>query len=250
MKRFIGILLFLVLVFSFFLGCSKSEESERSAAAEKDDAERLVEGVEQMVTNIGEYDDYVGEAAKLLGPPQHWMGPDTFTTPDDLVDIWYWEDGTYSGEDWLWLLMLDPDAWEDPMVPFVENVEVWLWYQVNETWWFHFSLDMSELDTTSISGYWKWNIGDTWLEYTFTEMSVIEDDYSGSIEVNTSANLRLSANFDFNVDGSGDGVGKYQDIRFVDFTFYTMPPDSHGGYRGYYTLASEGWNIEHQFPED
>lgn len=250
MKKTVGILLVLILVFSLFLGCSKSEESGRSSDAEKMDADRLAEGVTVMTGDIGEYEDLVGEAAKDREPPLYWTGPDTFTTPDNLTDTWYWADSTLSTPDWLWLLMLDPDAWENPMVPFVENVEVWLWYQVNETWWFHFSLDMSQADTTSISGYWKWNISETWLEYIFTEMSVVEHDYSGSIDVNTSENLRLSASFDFNVDGSGEGEGRYQNIRFVDFTFYTMPPDSHGGYRGFYTLASEGWNEEHLFPED
>ncbi len=251
MKRVVGILLLLVLVFSFFLGCSKSDESDsgRSTSAERTDAALLALGLGMMSTNIGEYDDYVGEAAKggRLDPPPPWQGPETFETPDGSSLPWYWYEmevqDTAEVDTMLFLLMLTPDEWADTMVTFVNKVEIWLMYTIEETVWFHFALEMDSGDT-HISGFWQWHYQDTWLKYAFTDMATEYGDYSGSIAITTSNNINLAANFTFNVDGSGTGSGSYQEIEFVRYTFYALPADP---YRGYYTLASEGWEVEHLF---
>jgi hypothetical protein len=248
MKRLVGILLILVLVFSFFLGCSKSEESGRSTSAERTDAALMSLGLSMMTGNIGEYDDYVGEAAKGRGdPPPPWQGPAPFNTPDGNTFHWYWYDmvihDTAGVDTMLFLIMLDPDLWEDSMVTFVNKVEIWLMYTIEETIWFNFALEM-EAGDSHLSGFWQWHYQDTWLKYEFTDMATEYGDYSGIVDITTSNNIRLAAHFEFNVDGSGTGSGTFQGIEFVRYTFYTMPPEP---YRGHYTLASEGWNVEHTF---
>ena len=248
MKRFVGILLILVLVFSFFLGCSKSEESGRSTSAERTDAVLMALGLAMMTGNIGEYDDYIGEAAKGRGdPPPPWQGPHPFSTPDGNEYLWYWYDmeihDTSGVDTMLFLIMLTPDNWEDTTVAFVNKVEIWLMYTIEETIWFHFGLEMEQGDT-HLSGFWQWHYQDTWLKYEFTDMATEYGDYSGIIDITTSSNINLAAHFAFGTDGAGTGWGRYQDIEFVRYTFYTMPPEP---YRGFYTLASEGWNVEHTF---
>jgi hypothetical protein len=94
----------------------------------------------------------------------------------------------------------------------------------------------------------RWNIHETWLDYTFTDMGLDTlVDRSGVIDVTTSNDIRLSAQFTFITDGSGTGWGKFQDFEFVHFIFFDK--EDANGYKGYYTLASEGWKVDHYFPE-
>ena len=248
MKRYLAFLLILLFVLTIFMGCSKKEDEldERELL----DAELMASALTQMVGNIGVYDDFIGEGAKFGGPPPPWQGPQSFTTPDGNTADWYFWKLAFTdsiGEDTLlFLLMQTPDRWGDSLIPFVSNVDIWFARVKYTNFWFHFSLDMDSLHTEYISGMWKWYYEGTWLEYIFTEMSVVYGDYSGTIDVNTSSNINLSAHFNFEVDGHGLGSAKFQGIEFVRYTFYAMPPDP---YRGYFTLASEGWNVEHEFPK-
>ena len=250
MKKYFVVILMFLLVFALFAGCSKKaeENTERSTAAEKADAALLATALSSMTSNVEQYDTLNGGGGKGIfrGPPSPWQGPAQYTTPDGNTANWYWMKipvaDTIGMDTLLYLLMQTPDRWADSSVAFVTKVEVWLWYRIKNTTWFHFELDMDSTDTTHISGIWRWNYEDTWLEYKFTAMGT--EDYSGTIDVSTSNNINLTAHFEFGVEGDGTGWGKYQGIKFVEYTFYTMPPDP---YRGYYTLASEGWNIKHYF---
>lgn len=250
MKKYLAFVLILLFALTIFAGCSKKEDDTRSTTAEQADADRLVSDLVAMVLDIGNYNGYVGgDGGTFRGPPPLWSGPDQFTTPDGNTADWYWwefpfTDTTGAADTLLYLLMQTPDRWADTSVTFVTKVAIWLWFKVNNTCWFNFELDMDPNDITHISGFWKCHVEDTWLEYTFKDMGT--EDYSGTIEINTSANLSLTAYFDFDVDGTGEGWAKFQGIKFVDYTFYAMPPDP---YRGYYTLASEGWNVQHEFPK-
>jgi hypothetical protein len=247
MKRFGVIIIAILFVFAIFAGCSKDEEddSERSTAAEKADAQQLAVALSMMVGNIGEYDDYVGESAKSFDPPPPWQGPDLYETPDGEEDEWYWYKMAVSdtaNDTLIYLLMQTPDRWADTTVTLVEKVEIWFMYKIETSVWFNFVIEVDPPDLQHISGMWKWHFEDTWLEYVFTEMGT--EDYSGTIDITTSSNISLTAHFEFDIDGAGTGWGKYQGIKFVEYTFYPEPFDP---YRGYYTLASEGWNVEHYF---
>ncbi len=249
MKKYLAFVLILLFVIAIFVGCSKKEDELDED--ELQNAELMTSALTQMISNIGVYDDFVGEGAKFRGPPGPWKGPQSFTTPDGNTADWYFWKLAFTdsiGEDTLlFLLMQTPDIWgEDSLATLVFNVDVWFTRLVNVNFYFHFSLDIDTVTMADISGMWKWYYEGTWLEYTFTDMSIDSGDYSGTIEVNTSTNINLSAYFDFDVDGSGEGWGKWQGIKFVDYTFYAMPADP---YRGYFTLASEGWNVEHEFPK-
>jgi hypothetical protein len=248
MKRYVGFILIVLLVFSIFIACSK-EPKEETDERELNDAELISEAVMLMTGDIGEYDDYVGEAAKSrMEPPWPWEGPLEFETPDGEMGEWYFWKLAFSdsiGQDTLlFLLMQTPDRWGDTTVPFVTNVEVWFLRKVHTNFWFHFEVIMDSLDLHHVSGMWKWYYEETWLEFEYTEMGVDSGDWSGTIDATTSPNISLTGHFEFDVDGSGTGYGRFQEIEFVRFTFYPMPADP---YRGYFTLASEGWNVEHEF---
>ncbi len=246
MKQKLVIIFCIFLLLGLFFGCSKkADDDTRSTAVEKNDAELLSLSMTKMNGNISEYDTILGSGAKFRGPPSPWEGPAAFETPDGNTTSWYWWKGpwgdTTKADSMLHLLMQTPDRWADTSVAFVTKVEVWLCQQIDNTIWFHFAIEMDSTDLTHISGMWKWHYQETWLEFTFLDMGT--EDYSGTIDINTSNNISLSAHFSFNIDGDGTGWGKFQDIKFVEYTFYTMGSQ----YRGYFTLASEGWNVKHYF---
>ena len=210
MKRYVGFILIVLLIFSIFTGCSKTPEDETDPR-ELTDAILISTAVVLMTGNIGEYDDYVGEAAKSrAAPPWPWAGPHEFVTPDgDTADwyFWKWAFTDTIGEDTLlFLLMQTPDRWGDTTVPFVTNVEVWFLREIYTNFWFNFEVIMDSLDLHHISGMWKWYYEETWLEFEYTEMSVDSGDWSGTIDVATSPNINLTGHFDFDVDGSGAGA--------------------------------------------
>jgi hypothetical protein len=207
------------------------------------DADFLMDAFSSMIGDLGTYDDYVGVSSLLRDPPPGWFGPDTFTTPDGSTSEWYWFELGMPEDTLLTLLMLNPDSWADTNVTWVNSVEVWLWYQIENTVWYNFELTIAS-DTTSIDGYWKWNDESTWIEYNFIDMSVVYGDYSATINGTTSSNLNISAHYDLVMDGSGSGWGNYQTEKFADFTFYIIPANP---YRGHYTILSEGWAVQHYF---
>jgi hypothetical protein len=244
MKKYLVFLLVFFLALSVIIGCSKDEdENARSTQAEQTDAALMATGLASLTGDLGTYDDYVGVSSAFRGPPPGWFGPESFTTPDGSTSDWYWFEIGTQDDTLLTLLMQTPDSWEDTTITWVNEVEIWLWYQVENTVWFNFALSIAS-DTTSIDGYWKWNYQDTWLEYEITEMSIVYLDYSGQIDISTSSNINLSASFTFETDGSGTGTGRWQGIEFVRYTFYEMPPEPN---RGFYTLLSEHWEVEHLF---
>lgn len=243
MKRYLVYILVFFLALSVIVGCSKEDDAGRSTSAEQTDANLMATGLASLTGDLGTYDDYVGVSSAFRGPPPGWFGPHSFTTPDGNTSDWYWFDLVLPEDTLRTLLMLTPDVWDDSTITWVSTVEIWLWYQVQNTIWFNFELTIAN-DTNSIDGYWKWNYEDTWLEYEITEMSIVYLDYSGQIDITTSSNINLSASFDFDVDGSGSGTGRWQGIEFVRYTFYQMPPEPN---RGFYTLLSEHWEIEHLF---
>ncbi len=234
-----------------FTGCG-----DKTDQTEVENAETLAQGLASMLSNIDTYSGYNGSSAGpgLLAPPG-WSGPLEFSDIPEGEQTWYYFQKFATNCDdtpdtLLFLIMLTPDVWHDtiPYTEFVTTVDLWLWFMANDDVWWHFILEMDESDTAHISGSMKWHYESTWLSYVFADMGVVHEDESGVIDVTTSDDIKLSAHFEFIEDGSGTGWGRYQGYEFVRFIFYAE--ETPEGYIGYYTLASEGWKIEHPFPED
>lgn len=240
----------LALLVAILIGCGEKTDEQ-----ELENAETLTDGLLGMMTNVDSYSRYNGAYPKpgLLAPPG-WYGPDVFQVPEGTETLYYWIKWAFTdslGQDTLaTLIMLTPDVWDTLVsdTEFVTKVDLWLWRLVATDIWWHFTLTMAADDTTHLSGSMKWHYEETWLSYVFTDMGVDTTDESGIIDVTTSDDIKLSAHFEFLADGSGTGSGKYQNIEFVRFTFFAEPDAD--GYEGYYTLASEGWKVEHYFPEE
>lgn len=239
----------LTILLAALIGCAKKADE-----TEVENAEILTNGILSMMINVDAYSRYSGSSPQpgVLGLPG-WYGPAVFHVPEGAETLYYYIKIPFSdtlGQDTLLtLIMLSPDI-GDTLIPdtsFVTKIDLWLWRVIQNNIWWHFTLEMSPDDTLHISGSMKWHYRDTWLSYVFTNMGVDTTDESGIIDVTTSDDIKLSAHFAFITDGSGTGWGKYQDYEFVRFVFFAEPTAE--GYKGYYTLASEGWKVEHYFPK-
>ena len=72
-------------------------------------------------------------------------------------------------------------------------------------------------------------------------------DFQAEIDITTSVNIGLAAQFRINSDGSGSETENYaswNNTTFVRWEFYVRGSQE---YDGYYTLLSEGWNVRHYF---
>ncbi|HEX7319741.1 MAG TPA: hypothetical protein VF399_05220 [bacterium] len=245
-----SLVVFGLAVLVAMLGCGNKTDQD-----ELNNANTLTDGVLGMMTNVDAYSGYSGAYPKagFTAPPLFPLG--VFHVPWSTTDTLYyyikWAFTDSLGPDTTAiLLMLTPDVW-DTLIDdtcFVTKVDLGLWRLVNQEIWWHGNLLMEPTDTTHISGALRWNFYDTWLDYAFTDMGTDTlVDQSGVIDVTTSDDIKLSAHFAFIADGSGTGWGKYQTFEFVHFIFFDK--EDANGYKGYYTLASEGWKVDHYFPE-
>jgi len=232
------------------VGCAKKADE-----VELQNAETLTEGMLAMsgMNNVSNNCGHSGvfHKPKMTAPPG-WLGPATFHIPEGTDTMFYYIYFPFSdtfGQDTLaWLAMLTPDAWTPPNdTCFVTKVDFWLWRLVQDDIWWHFILNMSPTDSVHITGSMKWHYQSTWLDYAYTVSTDTSISKAGTIDVTTSDDIKLSANFTFIVDGSGTGWGKFQDFKFVDWLFFAIPDENN--YEGYYTLASESWKVKHYFPE-
>jgi len=237
------------------IGCAKKADE-----VELKNAETLTQGLTAMRSNVNGNSSYNGHSAishkpSLLAPPWPWLGPDTFPNiPEGTQTIYYFINLAFQdslGPDTLQtLIVLTPDIWQHTPFDtnFVTKADLWFWRKVHNDIWWHGYLDMSPTDSVHISGAMKWHYEQTWLNYAFTGISTDTSiSKAGVIDVTTSGDIKLSANFTFIDDGSGTGWGKFQDFKFVDWLFFALPDSNN--YNGYYTLASEDWKVKHYFPE-
>lgn len=248
--------LLIVLSIAFLLilvGCAKKADE-----VELQNAETLTEGLTAMRSNVNAQSGLAGSSHKplLAAPPWPWLGPDQFSNiPEGTQTLFYhfslkWDSAGATIDSLQTLIMLTPDVW-DTLVPdtsFVTLVDFWLWRQVADDVWWHFNLGMSQNDLVHITGAMKWHYLSTWLNYAYTVSTDTAVSKAGTIDVTTSDDIKLSANFTFNdPDGAGTGWGKFQDFKFVEWVFYAVYDTS--VYEGYYTLASENWKVNHYFPQ-
>jgi hypothetical protein len=234
------------------IGCAKKADE-----VELQNAKTLTDGLAVMRTNVQAQSGNAGSSPKpLLAPPWPWLGPDLFTNiPEGPESLYYHfctrlDSAGAQIDSVQWLMMLTPDVW-DTLVPdtsFVTLVDFWLWRQTATDIWWHFNLGMSPSDLVHITGAMKWHYESTWLNYAYTVSTDTAISRAGLIDVTTSDDIKLSAHFEFYDDaGNGDGWGKFQDFKFVEWIFYATADTS--VYEGYYTLASESWKVKHYFPE-
>jgi len=242
MKKLLAISM--ALIFAGLISCGEKVDEQ-----ELTDAENLVEGLALMgmMTNV---ETYTGST--LFGPPLGWTGPAIYNNvPSEWGNNYYyafaWKFPLDSAgtviDTLLWLVMLTPDIWDTLYQDStVTKIDVGLLAETRNIW---FHTIISFPDTMHISGDLKWNWESTWYKYAFNTSTVNE---SGEITITTSANINLSAHFKFDSLGAGgpeDNWGKYQETKFVQFTFFAQPDAN--GYDGYYELASEAWKVKHYF---
>lgn len=240
-KRIVAIGAALLFVTLISCGVDQSDEEELT------EAENLIEGLMMMgrMTDIGAY-----SGPGLLGPPFGWEGPDTFDIPEGTNTVYYKYFQKYPLDSTgividsvLFLLMFTPDIWDSLYYDStITQIDAWLLAEVRDIW-FH-SIG-SIPDTLHVAGEMKWSWEDTWYEYVY-DVSTIDE--SAEIDITTSPNIRLSAQFRFGSDGAGsteDNWGKFQETIFVRYEFFAEPDPN--GYDGYYILLSEAWKIRHYF---
>jgi len=240
----IGITLLLMVVLT---GCGDEVDPE-----EQYQADQLIQGLgaTAMMTNVNAYSGYSSDGPGLATPPFGWSGPFVYDIPEGTDTLYYeffWKPpldsmGTII-DTLMWLAMPEPDVWGGNTMPWTE-LDTWIIGQTRSQIYFH--TVFSIVDTISVNGTLKWNWEDTYYEYAF---DVMQDptDYTADIDITTSANIGLSAQFRINADGSGlevDNYARWNNITFVRYEFFVRGSQD---YDGYYTLLSEGWNVRHYF---
>ncbi len=222
--------------------------------AELNEAENLVEGLNMlaMMTNLDAYSGYQSSGPGFTSPPWGWSGPNPYPDiPNGTDTLYYYEfvwkfplDSMETIIDTLiWLAMPEPDVWGGDTMPWT-GLDTWIIGQTRPLIYFH--TVFSIVDTISVNGTLKWNWEDTFYEYAF-DVRQNPTDYTADIDITTSANIGLSAQFRIDADGSGpetENFASWNNLTFVRFEFFVRGSQE---YDGYYTLLSEGWNIRHYF---
>lgn len=232
-----GLLMLLV-----FIGCGKKTDEN-----ELYEANNLIQGLalQGMMTDVERYSN-----SFFCAPPPMWEGPDTFAVPDEWGDLYYrWvvkmpidSQGVTIDSGHLYL-MFTPDIWDSAHAnDTITKMDIGLLADHRNIW---FRAVVSVPDTTHVTGTFKWNWNSTWYQYAFDNSTITEQ---AAIDITTSSDIRLSAQFRFAADGSGtteENWGKFDQTIFVRFEFFAEPDPN--GYDGYYILLSEGWKVKHYF---
>jgi hypothetical protein len=233
-----------MLFFISLTGCGEDLDPE-----EQNQAENLINGLglAGVMTNLDAYSGYSTDAPAT--PPLGWSGPNAYPDipegTDTLFYEYFWKvplDSLGTIIDTLiWIAMPEPDVWGGDTMPWT-GLDTWIIGQSRNMIYFHTTFEI--LDTTRVSGMLKWNWEETYYEYDY---EVSQVTYGATIDITTSANIGLSAQFRINNDGSGsesDNYAAWNSATFVRFEFFVRGAQE---YDGYYTLLSEGWNVRHYF---
>ncbi|MEO0190803.1 MAG: hypothetical protein ABIL70_08835 [candidate division WOR-3 bacterium] len=232
----------MVFLLCLFVGCGKKTDEE-----ELSNAENLVQGLALlgMMTNVDAFKN-----PQHLHTPPYWEGPSAFDVPEEWGDLYYRcifkfpvdSAGTPIDSGHLYL-MFTPDIWDTTYQDSpVVSMDIGLLADHRDIW---FRAVVGIPDTTHVTGDFKWNWDKTWYKYAFDVSNI---DESASIDITTSPDIRLTAQFRFAADGSGttdDNWAKFDQTIFVKFEFFAEPDSN--GYDGYYTLLSEDWKVKHYF---
>jgi hypothetical protein len=227
-------------------GCGEDIDPE-----EQSQAENLLSGLglASVMTNLDAYSGYSTDGPGIATPPLGWSGPFAYLDIPEGTDTLYYEYfwkvpldsmGTII-DTMVWLAMPEPDVWGGDTMPWV-GLDTWIIGQTRNMIYFHTTFEI--LDTTRVAGMMKWNWEDTYYEYDY---QVSQVNYSSTIDITTSANIGLSAQFRIGNDGSGsetENFAAWNNTTFVRFEFFVRGSQE---YDGYYTLLSEGWNVRHYF---
>ncbi|MGQ9664731.1 MAG: hypothetical protein ACUVUH_05275 [bacterium] len=230
-----------VLLVLMFVGCGKKADED-----ELYQAQNLVQGLVMlgMMTDVDAYSN------SFFAAPPLWEGPGSFNVPDEWADLYYrWtvkfpvdSQGVTIDSGHIYL-MFTPDIWDSThMNDTITQMDIGLLAD-NRNIWFRTVVGIP--DTTHVTGDLKWNWNTTWYRYTFDNSTITEQ---AAIDITTSSDIRLSAQFRFAEDGSGtteENWGKFDQTIFVRFEFFAEPDPE--GYDGYYILLSEGWKVKHYF---
>lgn len=232
-----------VLLMVLFVGCGKkTDENELS------EANNLLQGlaVLGMMTDVDRYSN-----TSFCAPPG-WEGPSSFNVPEEWADLYYrWvikfpidSQGVTIDSGHIYL-MFTPDIWQSDSAykdSVIRQMDIGLLADNRNIW---FRAVVGVPDTTHVTGDFKWNWNSTWYRYAFDNSTITE---RASINITTSSDIRLSAQFRFGDDGSGtteDNWGKFDQTIFVRYEFFAEPDPQ--GYDGYFILLSEGWKVKHYF---
>ncbi len=213
-------------------------------------ANNLIQGL-TMLGVMTEIDKY--GISSFCAPPFGWIAPPetiNVPNPDDWPNNVFYRffikfpldsAGTFI-DSIRWLAMPTPDVWGGD-TGIITQIDVGLLADTRNIW-FHTILT---LDTIHVTGDLKWNWEETWYRYQF-DVSVVPGDSSAEINITTSPNIQLSAQFKFDERGAGttdDNWGKFGETIFVRYEFFAEPDPE--GNDGYYILLSEGWKVKHFF---
>ena len=245
-KRFFAVGIALLFVIGFN-GCGDDVDPE-----EQYQADQLIQGfgATAMMTNVDAYSGYSSFGPGLASPPLGWSGPLGYDVPEGTDTLYYeffWKlplDSMGTVIDTvIWLAMPEPDVWGGDTMPWT-GLDTWIIGQTRPLIYFHTVFSM--VDTISVNGTLKWNWEETFYEYAF---DVMQDptDYTAEIDITTSVNIGLSAQFRIIADGSGsetENFASWNNMTFVRYEFFVRGVQE---YDGYYTLLSEGWNVRHYF---
>lgn len=247
MKKRLFVLGLALLLVVGLTGCG-----EKTDETEQREAENLINGLGFM-TMLTDVDAYSGLSLVpgFRAPPWGWEGPNTYELPDGEKGQFYecivrfpLDSMEVFVDSIMFLLMFEPDIWDTLYQDsLIVGLETWLIGVVRDD--IYFNCELGIPDTLHVTGDLKWNWTETWWTYEF-DVSTIDE--SAEIHINSSTNIRLSAQFIFDEEGAGtldDCWAKFQETTFVKYEFFAEPdPD---GYDGYYQLLSEGWKIDHYF---
>lgn len=221
---------------------------------ELNEAGNLIEGLNMMamMTNVDAYSSYQSSGPLADSVPWGWSGPNAYLDLPEGTDTLYYEfffkipldSMGVEIDKMLFLLMFTPDIWDTLCLDSIPTqMDVWLIGETRNQIYFHTTVGIP--DTLHVTGSLKWNWEATYYQYEYDVSTVNE---SAEIDITTSSNIGLSAQFRFEEDGSGSTTQNFASFfgtQFVRYEFFAEPDPE--GYDGYYELLSEAWKVRHYF---
>ena len=207
-------------------------------------------------------DGLMKEFATISEPPEGWTGPDE--------NGWY--SNNFMGENYDYMARMTPDIWADdydgsPLTKIeyrmvittseggsTVQMDSYYWGQTNQArTLFNGEMDydivMTIDDGQGGTQEWEYGFGSTW-----DNIPLEQQNYSGHITTSLEFPLylrngmqfvRMGTDFTFNEDATGEGIGTFNDVEHVRYTFEGFGQGMQ--LQGFYTLLRENWGVEHPF---
>ena len=248
MNRQIIVFSFLLLFIAGLVSCSSDDVDQDELLQ----AEQLIQGLNML----GIMTDQAAEGGNrsgphIMAPPLGWEGPFVFDMPEGDDSLYYrfflkfpLDSMGMTIDSVLFLIMFNPDVWDSLYQDSTPTgMDAWLMGETRTLIYFHNIITIP--DTLHVLGSMKWNWEETFYNYDFDVSTITK---WAEIDIATSSNIGLTAQFRFDDDGAGfteDNWGAWHNTIFVRFEFFAEPDAN--GYDGYYTLLSEAWKVRHYF---